>query len=380
MTTVLDIPVHGTVVPGYESVREAFKANFERPEPDSEVGAALCVYVGGRQVVDLWGGYADAAKTRPWQSDTLANIWSATKGIVAIAVAILVDQEKLSYDEPVAKYWPEFAQGGKERITVAQLMSHQSGLNGFSEPTTIEDFYKWTPVVERLAAQKPFWEPGTVASYHAMTYGFLAGELIHRVSGKDPGSFVRDAITRPLKADLFIGLPEDQEPRVAEMIPFDAPAGPPPAELPGRAVTNPKMDPLYPNTRAWRAAQIPAGNGQATARGLGRIYGAIANGGELDGVRIISSQGIDRMRRIQHRGPDQLLGERYWGAGVWLNAGAAFGPYPETFGHAGWGGAFGCANREHLVGTGYIMNRMGAQLVGNPRGVSLSEAIFNSAP
>jgi len=369
---------HGSVSPGFESVRDAFEANFERSGDDTEVGAAVCVYVNGRQVVDLWGGFADAGRKRAWQSDTLANIWSATKGVVAIAIAMLVDRGKLSYDEPVVKYWPEFGQAGKERITVAQLMSHQSGLNGLAAPTTIEDFYRWTPVVERLAQQKPFWEPGTLASYHAMTYGFLAGELIRRVSGKDPGTFIRDEITRPLGADFFIGLPESEEPRVAEMIPSTAPPGPAPAELPGRAVGNPKLDPLYPNTRAWRAAQIPAGNGQATARGLGRIYGAIGNGGEIDGVRIISPEGIDRLRKVRHPGPDQLLGVRQWGAGVWLSAGANFGPHAETFGHTGWGGAFGCANREHRVGIGYVMNKMGGQLVGNPRGVSLSEAVFKS--
>ena len=375
MTT--DVAVHGTVATGFEAVRDVFEANFKRPGDDCEVGAAICVYVGGRQVVDLWGGFADAAKLRPWQNNTLVNIWSATKGVVATAVAILVDEGKLSYEAPVVKYWPEFARNGKERITVAQVMSHQAGLNGFVEATTIQDCYDWRRVTERLAAQKPFWEPGTLASYHAVTFGFLAGELIRRASGQDPGSFIRDKIARPLGADFFIGLPESEEPRVAEVIPAAVSAIPAqPPEIPRRAVVNPVLDPLYPSTRAWRAAQIPAGNGHTTGRGLGRIYGAVANGGEIDGVRIISVEGIDRLRTVIYRGPDLLLGPRAWGAGVYLNGGPTFGPYPETFGHTGWGGAFGCANRERRVGIGYVMNHMGSQLVGNPRGVSLSEAIF----
>ena len=371
--------VQGTVAPSFEPVREAFAANFERPGEDGELGAALCVYVDGALAVDLWGGFADTARSRPWRADTLANIWSATKGIVAIAVAMLVDRGKLRYEDRVAQHWPEFAQAGKADITVAQILSHQSGLNGFAEPTTPDDFYDWNLVTSRLAAQAPFWPPGSAASYHAMTYGFLAGELIRRVSGQDVGRFVRDEIALPLGADIFIGLPRELEPRVAEMVAAQAPAltsGPPPAEIPGRAIGNPKLDPRVANTRAWREAEVPAGNGQASARGLGRVYGAIAAGGTLDGVRLLSPEGIDRLRHVLHRGPDLLLGERHWAAGVSLNVQPAYGPHAETFGHTGWGGAFGCANRERGVGIGYVMNRMGAQLIGNPRGASLAAAVF----
>ncbi len=374
-----DIPIAGTVQPGYEAVRDAFIANFHREE--AEVGAAVAVYVDGACVADLWGGYADAAGTRPWARDTLINVWSSTKGVVAIAAAMLVDQGRLSYEDPVAKHWPEFAAGGKGAITVGQLLSHQGGLNGFLEPTTVEDLYDWTLATSRLAAQTPFWTPGTASSYHALTYGYLAGEVIRRITGQDVGGFVRDAIATPLGADFHIGLPVAHDWRVGEIVPpGNTTIGQAaPAEIPARATVNPRPDPTSPNTRPWRAAQIPAANGQSSAHGLGRIYGAIANGGTLDGTTIISPAGIDRMREMRFPGPDMLLGPRRWAAGVSLNVMPNFGPLPETFGHSGWGGSYGCANRERRIGIGYVMNRMGSTLVGNPRSSSLAAAVFSAA-
>lgn len=377
-----DEPIGGFAAPGYAAVCAAFAANFQRAGADSELGAALAVHVDGECVVDLWGGYADVAKTRQWQADTLANIWSATKGVVALAVAMLADRGLLSYDDPVARHWPEFAQAGKADITVAQLMSHQAGLNGFDAPTSLADFLDWARVTERLAVKAPAWEPGTMASYHAMTYGFLAGELIRRVSGLTPGDFIATEITGPLGADLHVGLPPALEPRVAEMAPPSLPPGGLSTALDpmaARAVDNPRVDPLWPHRRDWRAGQVPAANGQASARGLGRIYGAIAAGGALDGVRLISPEGIAAMARTRHPGPDRMLGPRHWAAGMASHLAPTFGPDPTTFGHTGWGGAFGCANTARRVGIGYVMNRMGTQLTGNPRGTSLCMAIFAAA-
>jgi CubicO group peptidase (beta-lactamase class C family) len=379
--SISDIQIEGSVAPGYEPVRDAFAANFHRAEPDAELGAGLSVHVDGRCVVDLWGGFADVARQRAWTADTLANVWSATKGVVAIAVAMLVDQGRLRYEDRVAQHWPEFGQAGKDAITVAQLMSHQSGLNGFALPMTLDGLYDWEGATSALAAQAPFWPPGSVASYHALTFGFLAGELIRRVSGRDVGRFVHEAIAVPLGADIFIGLPEELDGRISEIVAPVAPGvinGEMPAEIPGWAVVNPRPNPVWPNLRAWRAAQIPAANGQASARGLGRLYGAIANGGTLDGVTIISAEGIDRLRKVRHAGPDQLLGPRHWAAGVSLNVVPAYGPLPGTFGHTGWGGAYGCANRERRIGIGYVMNRMGSQLVGSTRGGDIAAAVFGA--
>jgi len=378
MTATTSPPIGGTVQPGFERVRDAFVENFTRGDDEAELGAALAVYHRGRCVVDLWGGYTSPARTAEWARDSLVNVWSATKGVVAVAVAMLVDQGRLSYDDKVATYWPEFAAGGKGGITVAQMMSHQAGLNGFLEPTAIEDFQDWTKVTERLASQAPFWPPGTLASYHALTYGFLAGELIRRVTGQDPGGFVRDSIAGPLGADIHIGLPQGLDWRVVQIVgPTEATiGGPDVGEIPARAVKNPKPDAEAPNQRAWRATQIPAANGQASAQGLARVYGALANGGEIDGIRLMSPSGIDQLRLPRHAGPDQLLGPRKWAAGVSLDVAPTYGPLAETFGHTGWGGAFGCANVEQGVGIGYVMNRMAARLVGNPRGANLAGAIF----
>ena len=372
--------VSGWVAPGFDGVQDAFAANFRRGGEDEEVGAALAVYLDGRCVVDVWGGFTDAARTRPWARDTLVNVWSASKGVAALAVAILVDRGLASYEDAVARHWPEFAANGKGDITVGQILSHQSGVNGWEVPTTWDDLYDWPTATARLAAQAPFWVPGTLASYHAVTHGFLAGEVVRRITGQDMGGFIRDAIAGPLGADFHVGLAAAQDWRVAELLgppPANAiPGGPGLAEIPRRAVTNPVADPALPNTRAWRAAQIPAANGQASAQGLARIYGALAAGGALDGARVISPAGIDRLRAPRHLGPDLMVGPRHWGAGVASNVAPAYGPHEDTFGHTGWGGAFGCANVRRRVGLGYVMNRMGGQLSANPRGISVAASVF----
>ncbi len=376
-----ETPIAGTVQPGFESVRDAFAANFQREGEDREIGAALAVYVRGRCVVDLWGGHRDAAETKPWARDTLVNVWSASKGVVSIAVAILVDQGRLSYDDKVAKHWPEFAAGGKADVTVGQLVSHQAGLNGFDAAATTEDLFDWALSTSRLAGQAPAWPPGSAVSYHAITHGFLAGEVVRRVTGQDVGGFIRDALAGPLGADFHIGLPLAHDWRVGEMVApvvasSSAIGAPGQSPVAARAVGNPKLDATAPNRRDWRAAQIPAANGQSSAQGLGRIYAAIANGGALDGQTIISPTGIDRLRAVRHPGPDMLLGPRQWAAGVAMNVLPNFGPHAETFGHSGWGGAYGCANVARGVAIGYVMNRMGGSLVGNPRSASLAAAVF----
>lgn len=373
------VRIEGSVAPGFEQVRDAFAANFERDDHYREVGASLAAYRGGEKVVDLWGGWADAARTRPWTRDTLANIWSTTKGVTAILVAALVDRGLIDYDAPVIRYWPEYGAQGKHRTTVSQLMSHQAGLPGFVEPTPLNEFYDWEIVTDRLARQAPMWEPGTRNSYHAMTYGFLAGELVRRASGKRVGRFLAEDVAGPLGADVFIGLPEREEGRVAPLIPspiprvFD-PDAPPEAVA---AVTNPDMLPDLPNDRAWRAAEIPAGNGHASADGLARLYGAVANGGELDGVRLMRPQSVAAMNTLQTDRVDILLGmPAMWRNGVCGNVLNMFGPHPQTFGHSGWGGSFGCANTETGVGIGYVVNQMGDRAVGDPRAAELCDAIY----
>jgi len=374
--------IQGTVAPGFEHVRDAFASNFSRGDAYEDVGASLAVYRGGRLVADLWGGTRDSARSRVWTRDTLINVWSTTKGIAAIAVALLVDRGKLSYEDLVAQHWPEFAANGKGAITVAQLLSHQGGLPGFTdETTTVEDFYDWERVTSRLARQAPMWAPGTKNSYHAMTYGFLAGELVRRLSGVSPGAFVAREIAGPLGAEVFIGLGEALEPRVAEMIKPSVAVDMAALNLPPEAIaalTNPAVEADRPNSRPWRAAQVPAANGHATAMGLARIYGAVADGGSLDGVRLLSRETIARMTAVQTTRPDLMLGfSPNWAMGFATNGIGVYGPNPRAFGHSGWGGSFGCADLEAKVGIGYTMNRMGADLVGDPRSKVLCDAIFS---
>src|ERR1700722_14476906 len=213
-----DYRIEGTVAPGFEAAREAFAENFAREGDYQEVGAAFAAFHRGRCVVDLWGGFADRGRARPWTRDTLVNVWSSTKGVSGVAAAMLVERGAFRYEDKVAFHWPEFAVNGKEKTTVAQILSHQAGLPGFLEPTTIADLCEWESCVAKLARQRPMWEPGTATSYHAMTFGWLIGEVVRRATKKSIGRFVQEAIARPLDADLFIGLPDSQDSRVAEMI------------------------------------------------------------------------------------------------------------------------------------------------------------------
>ena len=374
------IELAGRVAPGFESVRDCFAANFERDDAYREIGASLAVYRGKDIVVDLSAGFRDAESTKPWTRDTLANVWSSTKGITAIAVAVLVDRGLIDYAAPVARYWPEFAQNGKAAITVSQLLSHQAGLPGFIDPTALEDFYDWSTVTARLASQPPMWEPGTRNSYHAMTFGFLAGEVIRRVSGMSVGQFVATQLAGPLSADVFIGLPEAEEHRVASLIAPRVEASFDPASLAPEAVAalfNPPMTPAIPNQRAWRAAEVPAGNGHATAMGLARLYASLANGGALNGIQIMRPGTIAALTAVQTTRVDIMLGfAPFWGAGVAGNAAGLFGPKQNVFGHSGWGGSFGCADTDAAVSIGYVMNQMGETLVGDPRTTALCNAIY----
>jgi len=376
-----DTPViHGRVERGFEKVREAFAANFLRSDGYQEVGAALAVYRAGKPVVDLWAGHKDAARARPWQRDTLVNVYSTTKGIVAVAAALLVEEGKLRYEDPVVKHWPEYGQNGKEKTTVAQLLSHQAGLPGFAEPTTVEDLYDWKQRCAALARQKPMWTPGRKASYHAMTWGYLVGEVIRRASGQTVGQLIASHVAARVAADVYVGLPQSLDALVAPML---RPRNPPDmsgVQMPPEAIAalvNPQLDGEVCNARGWRAAEIPAANGHASASGIARVYAALANQGQLDNQRLMTGQSIMQMTQVQRERTDLLLGfTDNWAMGMCFNQMNMLGPSPKTFGHGGWGGSIGCANLEAHVGIGYVCNQMGAQLVGDPRGAGLCHVVW----
>jgi CubicO group peptidase (beta-lactamase class C family) len=385
MSTQLQSPpdsVAGHVAAGFEPVREQFAANFLRDDQCREVGAALSVFQGERCVVDLWGGYADAARLHPWRKDTLVNVYSTTKGIVATCIALLVDRGVLRYDDTVASVWPEFAQNGKEQVTVAQVLSHQAGLPAFEEPTTVADLYDWHGRCAALARQKTRWTPGEKTAYHPITYGYLAGEIVRRASGRSVGEFLQQELALPLEADVFIGLEPALDRRVAQTLApknMIDPSALPPIEETRLSVTNPLLHPLAANTAEWRRAELPALNGHASAAGIARIYAMLANGGVFQRRRLLAPATISRMTQVLSDRMDLTLGmPANWAAGVVLNGTTTFfGPNPRAYGHSGWGGSFGCADPDRQLAIGYVCNQMGPDLVGDVRARELCATLYS---
>lgn len=358
----------------FEPLRDAFAAHFERDDEFRELGAGLVVYEAGRKVVDLHGGYQDHQRRIPWTDRTLANIWSASKGLMAVAIAQLVGAGQLDYAAPVATWWPEFAQAGKDAITLDQVMSHRAGLNGFSAPTRPEDLYDWELVTQRLARQAPLWPPGSVASYHGMTYGYITGELVRRVTGLMPRDYLRRHIAEPLRADLFLGAPPERMDDVAEIVPPREDLHPPKLDhIAAGPTTNPTPDAAAANLPEWRAAQIPAVNVHASADGLARLYGALADSGRFGEVELLSGSALAAMLRPRGFPHDQMLGERQWAAGVALSRGGLYGHNDTAFGHSGWGGSIGFADPASRRGVAYIVNRMGSALNGDPRASTIAQ-------
>jgi CubicO group peptidase (beta-lactamase class C family) len=380
--------IHGHCDPRFTAVRTAFEENFRDRD---ELGAAVTVTLGGETVVDLWGGWADAARGRGWERDTLVNVWSTTKGPVALCAHILADRGLLDFDAPVAAYWPEFAAGGKENVLVRHLLSHRAGLAGLREPHSLTQLYDWELTTERLAAMEPWWEPGTRSGYHAFTYGFLVGEVVRRVSGLLPGAFLEREVTGPLGIDFTIGLAEKEVGRAAELVHPPAASTSEQAAIFSQltpvalaALTNPIAGATEANTPEWRAAEIPAANGHGTARAVAALYGVLAGRGTYAGHRVLSPEAAERVREGQGSCRDLVLGagfenETEIGLGLWLSGpNGSYGPNPRAFGHDGFGGSCGLADPEAGVSLGYVMNRMGPHIADDPRKTALIEALYSA--
>ena len=381
----MDVEIKGYVAPGFEKVKAVFKANWD----GYEVGAGCSVVHNGKTVVDIWGGWLDTDFKEPWQENTLVNVYSTTKGMGSLAMAILADKGKIDYTAKVVDYWPEFGQEGKENVTVAQLLSHQAGLCGLSQKTTVEDLYDWDKMVKLLAAQKPHWEPGKGCGYHAVVWGYFPGELIKRITGKTLGAYFKEKVADPLKADFFIGLPDSEMHRVGNII------GPNRARVPMKQAESPaEMPKLYPiallnpNIRpykdassiAWRKAEIAAANGQANARGIARIYGMLANGGEIDGIRILSQNAIGTaiIEEVDDSQPNLVTGRPMrFARGFSLNVEGVYGKNPDAFGHAGAGGSLGFADPSANIGFGYTMNQMQVNPDDESRSKRLADAVYD---
>ena len=374
MTEALDI--HGVCDPRFASVKDAFAANFtDAPEGLNEVGARFCLMIEGAPVVDLWAGHADTAKTAPFAEDTLTPVFSTGKAVMALLMATAVEAGKVAYDEKVSQIWPAFGQAGKDKVTVAQLMSHQSGLPGFSEPVEPSLWFDPAAVNARLAAQAPMWEPGTASGYHPVTVGYLANEVFRLTTGRTMGQALRADFA---DLDLWIGLPEDQHGRVAQMRkPSAAPSLGTIDPIKQAAFLDRGSAPGGRGSAEWRKMEIPSANMHATAAGLARILGVVANEGMLDGRRVLSKGVLRDLTRERIHGQDKVLPYVIsWAAGLMRNDGLnVFGP-GESLGHYGWGGSMAMADPSRRLSAAYVMTRQSPHLIGDPRPRRLLDALY----
>ena len=378
--------VHGTWAPGFEAVREAFAVNLA----EDEVGAACCVYRNGAPVVDVWGGLADRDAGRPWQRDTAALVFSTSKGVTAALVHRLAQRGQLALDAPVARYWPEFAANGKQAITLRDVLTHRAGLAAIDAALSLEDVCAWHPVCAAIAAQRPNWEPGTAHGYHARTFGWILGEVVRRATGRSVGQVLAAEAAQPLGLELWIGLPEAIEPRVAPIYAPPEPSDPAqralrdkfmgPDTLLGRALEGPSgvlpYGPIW-NTRAVHAAEIPSSNGIATARALARFYAALI--GAVDGVRLLSPATLAAATAVQVEGPDRvILIPTRFASGFALQPMLAADCPDSAFGHSGAGGSLALADPASGLAFGYVMNQMKVGITGDPRASRLVAAAYAS--
>ena len=350
-----------------------------------ELGASIVLDLDGDIVIDMWGGYRDEARAQPWVSDTITNVWSTSKTVTSLAALMLVDRGQLDVDAPVATYWPEFAAAGKEGVLVRHLMSHTSGVSGLEQPAVIEDLYDWEKSTARFAAQAPWWQPGTASGYHATNFGHLVGEIVRRITGKSLKQFVADEIAGPLGADFQIGAVESDWDRIAPVVPppplpFDLSSLPPDSPT-VRTLTGPPADANDANTPGWRRADMGAINGHGNARSVARILSVISRGGEVDGVRLLRPETIELIFNEQANGIDVVLG-------VPLRFGIGFGlpqldvlpyvPDEKICFWGGWGGSVIIMDVGRKMTISYMMNKMGAGVIGSDRSAKYVSAIYSA--
>jgi CubicO group peptidase (beta-lactamase class C family) len=369
----------------FHNLQKAFEGNFlER----GEVGASFAVVEKGRLVAAFFGGdkYDASSKTEgeqaEWTRDTLVNVWSTTKGVTALCVAMLVDRGLIRFDTPLAEVWPAFAEGAKRKITLSMLMSHQAGLCGFREPIAIDYLFDLHKAANHLAEMEPFWTPGEGHGYHALTVGLLVSELFRRVDGRPLKAFVSDELFGAYGLDIHIGLPVSLAERSSDVIaPYDLNTQAYATEFSDTqkaALLNPMMSPEVANTAGWKAADIPSANGFASAEALALLYGALATDGMLAGKKLLGEAALlGAIAPQTPRAVDKVMSlETQWASGFLRNTLHLYGPDQSAFGHSGWGGSFAFADRNKGIGCAYTMNKMGADLIGDPRAVALVNALY----
>lgn len=361
----------------------------QRINSGDDLGAAIAVNIDGRHVVDIWGGYTSADCSQPWEKDTIVNIWSSTKTIISFAILILVDRGLLGVNENVAKYWPEFAANGKENVKVRHLLSHTSGLSGWETPVALQDIYDFEKAASLLAEQAPWWEPGTASGYHALTMGYLLGELVFRVTGKTMNQFIAKEIAQPLNVDIQIGVKEEDWSRVAVLAmatgtPTVLREGTPQLIL--KTIMNPGWNAADAMTPGWRAADVSAVNGHSNARALSKIMSAIALGGEVDGVRLLKPETIELVFLEQAHGIDVIIGRSVQfgiGYGLCTAGDTTFNevlPKGKICFWSGWGGSIVVADTERRMSFSYVMNKMqtGHLPFGNPNTAAYVKMIYKA--
>jgi len=370
--------IHGECDPQFKKVKETFEKLYQE---DREIGSCFAVYKDGNPLVDLWGGFQDKDKTKPWQKDNLITVYSTTKGVTAFCIALAMEKGLLKYEEKVSTYWPEFASNGKEDITVGMLMSHQAGICS-PETRNVDDYYNQNLMAEKLAGMTPIWEPGTASGYHSMTFGWLTSELILRLTGKSLGTFFREEVGDRHDVDFFIGLPESEDHRVAELVPFDIVRNEnseQQVELTDaqKSQRNSAGTLGIQNTKAWRQAEIPSANGQGNAGGLAKLYSLIVP--EDNSLKLLKDDTVNQMTTMQIEGRDLVLAVQVrWGVGFILNKHKViYGPIEGAFGHSGYGGSCAFGDPENKIGVSYVMNRMLDNFNADGRSIELINATYD---
>jgi len=371
--------IHGECDPQFSKVKETFEKLYQE---DREIGSCFAVYKDGNPLVNLWGGFQDKDKTKPWQKDNLVTVYSTTKGVAAFCIALAMEKGLLKYEERVSTYWPEFSNNGKEDITIGMLMSHQAGICS-PETRNVEDYYNQSLMAEKLAGMTPIWEPGTASGYHSMTFGWLTSELILRVTGKSLGTFFREEVGDQHEIDFFIGLPESEDHRVAELVPFDIVRSEN-SEQQQVELTDAQKSQRnsagtldIQNTKAWRQAEIPSANGQGNAGGLAKLYSLIVP--EDNSLKLLKDDTVNQMTTMQIEGRDLVLAVQVrWGVGFILNKHKIiYGPVEGAFGHSGYGGSCAFGDPENKIGVSYVMNRMLDNFNADGRSIELINATYD---
>jgi CubicO group peptidase (beta-lactamase class C family) len=392
--------ITGLVEPGFEGVRDAFAGNFEEGR---ELGAAFCVHVGGRKVVDLYGGWFDSDERVRYGPDALQLVFSSTKGATAVCANLLAQRGVLDMDAPVVRYWPEYGQAGKETTLVRHLLCHQAGVPAVDRRLSAEDLQGWTAAAEALAEQTPFWEPGTAHGYHALSYGNLVGEVVRRVTGRSLGTYFAEEVAGPLGLDFFIGLPAEYEERVSPIVGADFGLGAGgggdgdgggggagagfASTLLARALNlgGAIRDPNWMNKSAWHAAELPGGNGITNAASLSRMYAGLI--GTVEGgppEPLLTSEQIETARTVLTSGPDQVFASvgmplhQKIGLGFWRSSPEALFGGAGSFGHGGAGGSYGFADPENGLAVGYVMNKAAMAVLEDPRAHGLLKAVYKA--